>query len=423
MKIVNRNIFFIIIALTILTSAGCSKIFTPSFPKDEIPEAIKRLCKQDYNINEQIDVNLNGKTLGVRIHFDNLLDTDFKLNENALDKLQDLLKVIRRICLSTDAELDFFVIIGYEEKLGMEIVFYSYIDDLKRVIAGWMSPDDYFERLVKTMRMGTLIWGENRVNKLIQDIESGNMVKVISNNFATGINIDNLNYDFLKVLVDLSKKSKIQWLIKKSYSTPIAEQQRLYYIEAKEFFTTKPGETDKLQYPSETLHKFYFLVDVEDLKPVIVNVYTEDTLPEKYYILGYPSTWNENDFYVEDFVFHKFLSNQIIQRIQSAMTKEEKEKETDTMKQYSIKGDFVIKDQINYDIELDDPSNNVYNVIITGQKDTLKEPPQEVIDIILETIKKVCDKYKFYDMGEIRLQDTQGNILYSVDKITLFNNK
>lgn len=411
----------LIIFLFLLTNTGCSNIFAPTYPKNEIPDAIKNLCEQEYGITEKIDVKIVGKTLGVRIHFDELLDINLKLQEGTLDKLQDILKIIRRVCLSTDANLDFYIIIGYEKKLGIEVVFYSYVDDLKRVIAGWMSPDDYFSRLIKTMRMDTLRWGNSRIDKFAKDIESGNMIKVIVNNLATGTKLTDLSPEFLKILTDLNKKNYIRFYILKTNSIPTSSQERLFYIEAKEHYTPVVEETDKLQYPSGTIHKLYILVGMEDLNPIIESIYTLENLPEKYLNLGSSDTWIEDDFFVEDFVFHEFLSTQIVQSIQSELN-EDKEKDSAEGREssYIFKGDFIIKNKINTQVKLADPSKNIFKMTIKGKKNKTSEIPQQLKDVILKTVRNVCDKYKFYDLGEIQIVDNKNNQLLTIDKSTLF---
>ena len=418
----NKKIYLIIIAFLLTASSiGCGQLFTSSYPKDQIPEDIQRLCKQEYGIDEKIDAKIVGKTLGVRIHFDELLTIDLKLQEEALDKLQKLLRILRRICLSTDADLDFFVIVGYEKKLGFEVVFYSYIDDLKRARAGWMSPDDYFQRLIKTMRMDTLRWGENRINKLLKDIASGDMIKVIVNNFATGTKLSDLSPRFLQVLIDLGKKNYIRWQIITSRSVPVSSQERLYYIEAREHFTPKIKDVDNLQYPSGTIHNFYMLVSVEDLNPIIKNIYTAETLPHQFRTLGAAEMWDKNDFFVEDFIFHKFLSTQIIQRIQFEVSQDNQAEEKDKKNPFTLDGDFIVKDKISGAAMLADPSGNIYKITISPNKGTTSPVPQELMDLALKTIKDVCDKYKFYDLGEIQLLDNKGNVLLSIDKPTLFS--
>ncbi len=419
----NKIRFIILIALFIpVLTTSCGKLFTPTYPRDQIPEAIQHLCKQEYSIKEKVEVKITGKTLGVRVHFDELLTIDLKLQEEALDKLQNLLRILRRICLSTDADLDFFVIVGYEKKLGFEIVFYGYLDDLRRARAGWMSPDDYFQRLIKTMRMNTLRWGESRINKLISNIQSGDMIKVIVNNFPPGTKLSDLSPEFLKILIDLGKKNYIRWQTIDSRSVPTGSQKRLYYIEAREHFTPKIKDAGNLQYPSDTIHKFYILVSVDDLNPIIQNIYTLETLPRQFRRLGAPEMWKEDDFYVEDFLFHQFLSTQIVQRIQSGMNKDRQIEDQGKKGLFSLKGDFVVQDRITSETQLSDPSENIYKITITPSKGSTAPIPQKLIDLALKTVKDVCNKYHFYDLGNIQLLDNKGNILLAIDKPTLFSN-
>lgn len=409
--------YIAILLFLILLSSGCGKIFAPTYTKDNIPSSIQKLCREEYGIGEKVDVKISGKTVGVRLHLDELLDINLKLQEKALDKLQKLLRIIRRICLSTDADLAFFVIIGYEKKLGIEVMFYSYIDDLKRVSADWMSPDDYFQRLIRNMQMDTLKWGNNRIDKFLNDMESGNMLKVITNDFSKNVKFSELNTEFLRILTDMNKKSLIKWSLVKSNSIPVGSQERLYYIEAKEYYTPAPNLNHELQYPSGTIHKFYILITIDDLNALIKNIYTPQTLPKVYAELGEPSKWNANEFFVEDITFQEFLSFQIVQRIQTELSEEKKE---DNEISFSLKGDFIVKDRIDTQVKLADPSENIFKITISPRKQKKPEIPQKIIDIVLNTIKDVCNKYKFYDMGEIRLEDNKGNPLLTIDKPTLF---
>lgn len=419
----SNKLFIISAIILILASAGCSRLFAPTYPKDKLQESIQNICKKEYNINEKIDVKISGKTLGARIHLEELLDINLTLQKDALEKLQDLLKTVRRVAFSTDAELDFFVISGYEKKLGIEVSFYSYLDDMRRISADWISADDYFQRLVKDMRLDTLRWGNIRIDKLIDDIETGNIAKVM----AKDLKLSELNPDFLKILLDLSKKNYIRWSLTKINSIPISSEERLYYLEAKEYYTLNADVSEPPQYPSGTIHKFYILIAIEDLNAVISSIYTTNNLPEKYAQLGDSAKWNANEYFVEDYAFHKFLSNQIIQRIQSQLSDEKKEDEIkDDEKNeiekndYSLKGDFIIKDKLDSQVGLTDPSNNILKIIISPKGGKKLELPQNIKDIILKTVKDVCTKYKFYDMGEIQMEDNKGNSLLVIDKPTLF---
>jgi len=428
-------IIFITVITLLAASSGCGRMFEPTYPREKIPDAIKKLCKDEYKLTEQIDVKIAGKTLCVRIHLDELVDMNLKLQEKALDKIQDVLKVIRRICLSTDTALDFFIIVGYESKLGIEVVIYSYVDDLKKVIAGWMSPDDYFSRLIKNMRLSTLRWGENRLSKLIRDIESGNMIQVIVNNFAPGTKLTDLCPEFIKILTDLNKKTGIKWYRINMYSVAVGGQERLYYFEAKEQFNTSSEEAGKIQYPSGTIHKLYFLVEIDDLNPFIKSVYTIDTLPDKFKFLGTSQDWNADDFYVEDLTFKDFIATQITQRIQAEILEERKGKKKESEKkddkseidlpesQFSIKTEFDVEGNINRKIKISDPSSNTIKIIFTPKKSNKLDVKQEVIDLCLRTIKAVCEKYKFYDIGKIQLIDNKGEQILVITKAQLFSNK
>lgn len=415
----------------IFISSGCGWWNEPTYKKEQIPESIQKICKEEYGLTEKVEVKISGKTLGVRVHFEDLLDMSFKLQEKALEKFQDVLKVIRRVCLSTDAEFDYFIIVGLEKKIGIEVVFYSYIDDLKRVMAGWMSPEDYFQRMVKSMQLDTLRWGDTRMSKLIKDIEARSVVKILMGNFALGTTPGNLSPDFLKMLSDLGKKTYVKWFVQVTKSVQTDWQERLYYIEAKEYYTPKAEEAENLSYPSGVIHKYYILMGIEDMNPVVKSVYTKEELPKKYADLGDPLLWKENEFFVEDFVFHKFLSTQIVQRIQYKLTDPEKIKRSENdekelekkLPAFTMKGDFIVPDGVNMNAKIEDASKNIFKLSFSAKKGKKLELPKDVIDLSVNTVKEVCDKYKFYDVGEIQLMDDKDNIIYSAVKKDIFDKR
>jgi len=409
------------ITIVLLFSAGCHNLFTPTYPKKDIPNAIRTICQKDYHINNQIDIKIAGKTLGIRIHLDNLFSKKLKIQKNSLDKIQKLLRVIRRVCLSTSANLNFFVIIGYQETLGLDIVFYRYITDLRKARAGWMSPDDYMQRLVKGMQMDTLRWGNIRIIKFFRDLDSGNMAQVLMNNFSlqTLSELNKFDTDFLKILNDLNKKAYIKWNVIYQTSTPVKDTERLYYLEAREYFTPKPEKIKELSYQSGVLHKFYILVNTEGTNPIIDKIYSKDALPEKYRLFHSPDKWAEDDFFVEDFTFQKFLARQIVQRIEYILNKDKTKKQLNT---FTMDGKFIIRDKLNREVKLKDPSENIFKLTFKPRKNIAGKfsIPKKAIETSIETIKNVCNKYKFYDLNKIQLQDYKGKAILSINKANLF---
>ena len=420
-----KNIALLILfAVLVSCTTSCSKLFDPTFSKNAIPNAIKDLCKEEYNITNTIDVNIEGKTLGVRIHIDNLLDTNLKPNVESLDKIQKLLMIIRRVCLSTDADLDFYVITGLDNNLGIELVFYSYTTDLQKVVAGWMSRNDYFQRLIKTIQLDTFRWGNLAISKLFKDLETGNIIKVIVNNFGKGTKLSNFNTSFLKILSDLNKKSYIKWQILEQLSVQVDSQERLYYIKAKEFFTPNQEYIDKISYESGDLHEIYVLVAIVDLNTIIKDIYLSDNLPDSLKNLGDPSTWNQNKFYVKDFIFEDFLAKQIVQRIQFKLSKPTTtEEDANPTGSFIIKGDFLVDDQVDSEITLRNPNRNILSLTFTPSKNKEKNISisKELIDIVMKTIGEVCDKYKYYSVEQINILDHNGNSISSLKTSSLFH--
>ena len=131
---------------------GCSV----SFPKDEIEEILVDLCKSQFNID--LEVAIRGKTLGVEFYVERIFDeTGLYLSADAMEKIEDVMLSLSRAALSTDAEFDFLVLIARDKFIdgaGMKLI--RNVDDIKKLLNGMMSRDDYISTLVVEYQIGDL---------------------------------------------------------------------------------------------------------------------------------------------------------------------------------------------------------------------------------------------------------------------------
>ncbi|MFC1546549.1 hypothetical protein ACFL4O_02400 [bacterium] len=130
----------LIILLIIPLFSGCKA----SYSKEKLTESICKLCEKE--IGSKIECALKGKTLYTLLYLTDLLNKDMKLSEKTVDIIQSVLLSVNRVTLSTDAEIDFFVVIIADKSSGVEIVFTQYIDDLRRWILSNISRSDFFSR-------------------------------------------------------------------------------------------------------------------------------------------------------------------------------------------------------------------------------------------------------------------------------------
>ncbi|NIN91841.1 hypothetical protein GTO36_02360, partial [bacterium] len=100
-----KQIFPFLILLMFMGS-GCK----PTYPKTKVSDSIIKLCRDEYNT--EVKLNTAGKTLGVYMPVDNLLDSSLQPSEESFEKLGNVLHVLSRVALSTDADLEFITLVA-----------------------------------------------------------------------------------------------------------------------------------------------------------------------------------------------------------------------------------------------------------------------------------------------------------------------
>ena len=142
-----KRIFPFLILLMFMSS-GCK----PTYPKTKVSDSITKLCRDEYHT--QVKVNTVGKTLGVYMPLDNLLDSSLQPSEESFEKLGDVLHVISRVALSTDADLEFITLVASDSKIsGFELVLTRYVEDIKRFMVGDISRGEYIKRMLLETRL------------------------------------------------------------------------------------------------------------------------------------------------------------------------------------------------------------------------------------------------------------------------------
>jgi len=121
---------------------GCG----PTYPRDKVEQGIKNLCKQEHNID--VHARLVGRTLYVFLQANNLLDESLSLGEKAYDILEKTLLSTTRVTLSSDADIQFYILVVEDHIRRIEMTFIQNIRDIKRFIFRQISREDYFSRMV-----------------------------------------------------------------------------------------------------------------------------------------------------------------------------------------------------------------------------------------------------------------------------------
>jgi len=137
-----RNVLLLSILVCILCS-GCA----PSYPKEKLTESLIRICEKEYNISVQS--KLVGKTIVVFLPLDELFDTKLEILPGAIEKIENVILSTSRVLFSTDADVDFYMIIAADVKTtAAELVLVRYMDDVYKFMNGWIKRGEYRQRVL-----------------------------------------------------------------------------------------------------------------------------------------------------------------------------------------------------------------------------------------------------------------------------------
>jgi len=151
---------FPFLILLMLINSGCE----PTYPKTKVSDSIIKLCRDEYNT--EVKVKTVGKTLGVYMPVDNLLDGSLQPSEKSFEKLGNVLHVLSRVALSTDADLEFITLVARDSKiLGFELVLTRYVEDIKRFMVEDISRGEYIKRMLLETKLDPTVLLSNLVSK------------------------------------------------------------------------------------------------------------------------------------------------------------------------------------------------------------------------------------------------------------------
>ncbi|MDD5128929.1 MAG: hypothetical protein PHO40_04685 [Candidatus Omnitrophica bacterium] len=195
----------------ILILSACTSSTAPSFMKEDIPRAVKDICKKEYQLN--IITKLTGRTLWVYMPLENIVvkspypekyterflveDKRNQFNEKVLKinymikpvpetekqqemsldksvntKIFNVLQVIRRVLFSMDNRQGkdnpiFFCIVTADIANGFELKQIFHCLDLKKISYGFISQTEYQHRIVQETEVSSQIIGDKEGQHLI----------------------------------------------------------------------------------------------------------------------------------------------------------------------------------------------------------------------------------------------------------------
>jgi hypothetical protein len=189
--------------------SGCSPSIEPTYLKENIDRAVEEICQKEYNL--AVRAKLVGSTLWVYLPLENILTKvdkperylerfqiaesrselvgdkeikldysiravpekekfqEFKMDKNAQDKSNNVLKVIRRVIFSMKRSKDetkFFSVVTADIKNSFEIAQIFYYLDLKKVSYDYISWGEFQHRTLQNTNISPLIKYDRQGNHL-----------------------------------------------------------------------------------------------------------------------------------------------------------------------------------------------------------------------------------------------------------------
>jgi len=162
----NKSIVCLILLSMVFSAGGC----VPSFPKEKLSEAVKAICKIEYNMD--VDVTVEGKTMGIYYPMKGLLDAGLGVSSEAWDTISNLLLIASRVVLSTDADIQFYCVIAQDARLPeLQVVIIKYVEDVKRGMYRNISRDESFKRTLFSINLTPQAKKERSIEKIFKSFD------------------------------------------------------------------------------------------------------------------------------------------------------------------------------------------------------------------------------------------------------------
>lgn len=157
---------FSLAVLTLCASlflGGCGE----TYPKEGIREAIVNICKDEYKIDVKVEVI--GKTIAIYLPLENLMDFTFSINQEASEKINDVILSVARVCLSCDENFNFYCVIAHDIRIPeIQIVIIKSVEDVKRLLLNDISRGEYSKRILIDLRLNPQSQKERSVKEVFQ---------------------------------------------------------------------------------------------------------------------------------------------------------------------------------------------------------------------------------------------------------------
>lgn len=132
--------------------SGCTCPVEPTYKGKEIPQIVKKICKEEYGL--EVTTQRTANTLWIYAPVEQILHKDYGKDENKIfdeklvEKLRNLLLTIGRVLISSDNTPQFFALLVSDINLGIDYTISGNMLDIKKSYAGFIPEEEANRRYV-----------------------------------------------------------------------------------------------------------------------------------------------------------------------------------------------------------------------------------------------------------------------------------
>jgi len=142
---------------------GCG----PTYPKEDLKESIIKVCKKEYKLD--VKVELAGKTVAIYCALQDLWDLTFAMTKKASEELNDVILSVSRVTLSTDASVEYYVVIAHDARLPeIQIIIVKRVEDVKRFMLNDISRGEFSKRMLIDKRINPQAKKEHDIKQVFE---------------------------------------------------------------------------------------------------------------------------------------------------------------------------------------------------------------------------------------------------------------
>ena len=154
---------FSILAILIFLH-GCQNQIEPSYKEGNIPELVKKICKEEYSLD--VTTQRTGETLWIYAPLPKILNKEYGIKEDKIfdeemsEKFRNILTTIGRVLISSDKTPDFFALVASDINIGLDYTVIASILDIKKSYAQFIPWTEANKRYVLKFNINPLAMGD-----------------------------------------------------------------------------------------------------------------------------------------------------------------------------------------------------------------------------------------------------------------------